>query len=605
MEKIRFILVMSSLVILTQACTEYFDVELVGKSTEETFYSNINEMQSGLNAVYSVLRERDYQKTLSLIGDGLSDDFLYQYGLNSEFGIDGQYLQNFQITSDNEWVRKWYRINYKGIYRANQLLANIQNEINIRIDEDNYDNLSRWHHIYGQALFLRAYYYFNLVRTFGGVSIAPEVIDIEGEVLPRSTLEETYQYIERDLRTSCILMNNGYSFLFNNTQYNTGYGEANKYVGLSLLMKVLITESMNGDGSENWEEARNIGSILCNNYGDAGGALTFNEVLKLEEFYPDLTWDDWKTDFKFDQIYDPDLISRLAVENGGGVAVTFTDMSSCSRGLQNWAAIWRTGNQNLESNSEPVFVVPVLNIVGVNPDAYNYYNYSDPLYALSYGNAHSSTFCPTNDLFVFLAQSEGLDPRNYFGIYSHNMTPMGDRHPDFADNVYWGGLGSANFQMFVKFFLATSTESVVGTGSSPRNLMLLRYSDVLLMYAEALNETGDGVTAIDVINDLRANLRTIGITGAGFPYTVNYGPYVYVRDRIRKERRRELAGEKQRYFDLLRYKTAGETITMALNNEQATQVFNHDFTRGVNELLPIPQIEIELSHGVIEQNVGY
>ncbi len=78
MERMRFIVAMLPLVFLSQACSDYFDVELVGKSTEETFYSNINEMQSGLNAVYSVLRERDFQKTLSLIGDGMSDDFLYQ-----------------------------------------------------------------------------------------------------------------------------------------------------------------------------------------------------------------------------------------------------------------------------------------------------------------------------------------------------------------------------------------------------------------------------------------------------------------------------------------------------------------------------------------------
>ena len=192
---------------LSTGCEDFLEVQMKGKATEENFYSTINELQLSLNSVYTVLRSSDFQNTLALIGDVLSDDFIYQATLYTNFGDDGLRLQNFNITSENSWVRTWYTINYKGIYKANQLLSHINDNIQLIYVEGVDDtDIRRWQQIYGQALFLRAYYYFNLVRTFGGLSIIPEVQDIDNPAVPRSTKEETYAYIEKDLRTACILL---------------------------------------------------------------------------------------------------------------------------------------------------------------------------------------------------------------------------------------------------------------------------------------------------------------------------------------------------------------------------------------------------------------
>jgi hypothetical protein len=203
-----------------------------------------------------------------------------------------------------------------------------------------------------------------------------------------------------------------------------------------------------------------------------------------------------------------------------------------------------------------------------------------------------------------MANFEGIDPRNFYGCYSHNMQPIGYNPPEY--NEYWGGVFTENFQRFVKFFLIANTEVPYGGGGSPRNITLLRYSDVLLLYAEALNETGDRTTPIDIINDIRANLKTsIPKIDNIFKYTISYGPYEYVRDRVRVERRKELCGERIRYFDLLRYGNLGDVVTEAYKNEVAQSKQYLSFVKGVHELLPIPQVEIELSHGVINQNPGY
>src|SRR4030043_458472 len=602
------LLYISGFMFFLSGCESYFDIEPVGKSTEEQFYHNINEFQASLYAVYSVLREQDFQKTLALIGDGLSDDFIYQYKNNGDFGEDGLKLQNFNITADNEWVRKWYEINYKGIYRANQLLKHINDDIYIRFDESEDDDLRRWQHIYGQALFLRSYYYFNLVRIFGGVSLVPEIIDIKNPVTERSSLEDTYKYIEKDLRTACLFLREGnVTSLADQTVIYSGYGEVTQYAGLGLLMKVLITQANSGDGSQNWIEARNIGRVIVSNHGDVGSSLSFNDILKLEDFYPEYTWEEWKIAFKFDKRIDASLKERLSVENGAGNFRTFSDNNS-NRHLANWPDIWRLVSQNLDNNGEPVFVVQTLNIIGVDPDEYNFFTYADQLYATKYDDAHTTALIPSVDLMNLMVGSgaDGLDPRNYHGIYSHNMQPNGERPAAFDGDEYWGGLGSDNFQMFVKFFLVEATEQQSGITSSPRNLMLLRYSDVLLLYAEALNESGDHTTPIEIINNIRANLKaTVDNKSGDFKYTLGYGPYVYVRDRIRIERRKELAGEKERFFDLLRYGTAGDVIPQSLRVEFATSKGNFNFIKGIHELFPIPQIEIELSHGVIKQNSGY
>jgi hypothetical protein len=256
----------------------------------------------------------------------------------------------------------------------------------------------------------------------------------------------------------------------------------------------------------------------------------------------------------------------------------------------------RVDYQNLTANREPVFFVLSMNATGVDPGEINLLNQVDELY--------NEVFCPSKSLMDLMSAYEGIDPRNLYGCYSHNMQPIGYNPPEY--NEYWGGVFTENFQRFVKFFLIADTEVPYGEGGSPRNITLLRYSDVLLLYAEALNETGERMVPIDIINDIRANLKTsIDKIDNIFRYTLSYGPYEYVRDKIRIERRKELVGERIRYFDLLRYGDAADVLTEAYKNEVAQSKQYLSFVKGIHELLPIPQVEIELSHGIINQNPGY
>jgi hypothetical protein len=127
---------------------------------------------------------------------------------------------------------------------------------------------------------------------------------------------------------------------------------------------------------------------------------------------------------------------------------------------------------------------------------------------------------------------------------------------------------------------------------SQQDAVVLRFGEVLLMYAEAQNEiAGPDQSVYDAMNTLRSRVQM-----PGFPagYTKEK-----MRERIRHERRVELAFEGLRHYDLIRWHIAGEV----LNNVKDSKVpyhFEDKFYRW-----PLPQTEIEKSAGVLVQNPNY
>ena len=129
------------------------------------------------------------------------------------------------------------------------------------------------------------------------------------------------------------------------------------------------------------------------------------------------------------------------------------------------------------------------------------------------------------------------------------------------------------------------------------NVRLLRYADVVLMYAEASNELGgtDNIDdALEALNSVRARAR-MGAPAGTLPdiTTTDQGE---LRDAIRQERRVELGMEHDRFFDIVRWGIAQDAL-------HAAGKTNFNGTRDV--LLPIPQTQIDLSAGVLTQNFGY
>ncbi len=116
--------------------------------------------------------------------------------------------------------------------------------------------------------------------------------------------------------------------------------------------------------------------------------------------------------------------------------------------------------------------------------------------------------------------------------------------------------------------------------TKPINIHLMRYSEVLLIYAEAgaMLGNGDATTKLNMVRT-RANLPASTATQLN----------------VWNERRVELAMEQDRFFDLVRQGRAGTIMRAAGKN----------FTDNKNEVFPIPQPQIDLSNGRLKQNTGY
>ena len=151
---------------------------------------------------------------------------------------------------------------------------------------------------------------------------------------------------------------------------------------------------------------------------------------------------------------------------------------------------------------------------------------------------------------------------------------------------------------YVKKFLSP----VVLKEDGDKDWPVLRYADVLLMYAEVLNEIGGPADAISYVNSIR---ERAGLEGLAATDVTNKHR---MRMAIEKERRLELAYENHRWFDLIRTERVIEVMQEHWNTENYyADIIAETGPIVINEnliLLPIPQKEIDINQA-ITQNVGY
>jgi hypothetical protein len=185
-------------------------------------------------------------------------------------------------------------------------------------------------------------------------------------------------------------------------------------------------------------------------------------------------------------------------------------------------------------------------------------------------------FCtPSQNLIAFYtARGEVVRPATTL-LYRGTMTPEGDSVKTICSNPVYNGK--------VYTPLIYNLWNYNGYGFD-HNIRIIRYSDVLLMYAEALIRgaavtTHCGLTADDAVNRVRNRAGLTDITGVTLQQVLD-------------ERRAELALEEDRFFDLIR------------TNKAVTALANKGFTAGKHELFPIPAAQKALNLN-LTQNNGY
>lgn len=187
MRKIAYILIT---VLTLSACNNFLDVDPQGQLTQDSFYEDEKGAVMGINAIYSYMKEwsqigfnwfaiTELPSDNSDSGSELSDGSVARLNLFNDFRYDAGAGE----------LNDWWTGNYKAIASCNMAIDNLpklKNEA-LRIK------------LIAQARFFRGYFYFNMVRTFGGVPLVLSV-PAPGEYnKPRATEEEVYAEIIRDM----------------------------------------------------------------------------------------------------------------------------------------------------------------------------------------------------------------------------------------------------------------------------------------------------------------------------------------------------------------------------------------------------------------------
>jgi hypothetical protein len=226
---------------------------------------------------------------------------------------------------------------------------------------------------------------------------------------------------------------------------------------------------------------------------------------------------------------------------------------------------------------------------------------------LNYGSSLPPFFAPRPIGFT-----DGQAQRWLVNEYAQETTATGGRDPrlpasllfDFTDErgpnftqvygqTFTSRLGAGNQDVFFRKQLNDNNGTATGDSfHSPNNYRFIRYADVLLMYAECLNETNATAQAYQYVDQVRqrAGLRTLTAAKPG----LNHDTFLA---QLKHERITELNGEGHRFNDLARWGDLSNAL-------QTRDAGFRNFVKGKHELLPIPQQDLDINPNM-KQNPGY
>lgn len=245
MKKFLIYCSLATVVIISNSCKKYLSVDPPYAQDAENYFQTPDDFDRALTGAYDMLQG----SFLSFwIGEIASDNSIAGgESVNDSQGL--HQIDNMTHGGVNNELRNIMRWNYTGITRVNYIMEN----------KDNIDFPEK-QHILGEARFLRAYYYFELVKFFGDV---PLIVDKrlgieEAQKLPRTPKTEVYAQIEADLLFSIGILN----------PVASQKGRATKGAAQALLGKVYLYQNKFTEAATILDEVRNSGLYsLISNYG--------------------------------------------------------------------------------------------------------------------------------------------------------------------------------------------------------------------------------------------------------------------------------------------------------------------------------------------------
>ena len=238
--KLKYITAALSAMLLATACSDDFlNRKPYGSTTNEDLGFSENELYLGMVFdTYGHLRSYDVSAMpfvgITSVTSGDADK-----GSTPTDSPEMGQLANFTFNADNGLISAWYTGNFAGVSKANEalsLLATAPQNDSIEVMK-------------AESRFMRALYYFNLVRAFGGMPIVDHKLEQDEQSPARSSLAATYDFIREDLEYAAPLLPE------KSTAGTKWYGRATRGAAKAYLAKVYLYQ-------KNWSEAYRLTSEI-------------------------------------------------------------------------------------------------------------------------------------------------------------------------------------------------------------------------------------------------------------------------------------------------------------------------------------------------------
>jgi hypothetical protein len=488
------------LLVITLSLVACFDLEKTdpNRQNEDTFWTNQDQLESGVFACYDVLQIywRDVAQWLYC---GLSDEGTneYPYEFYDLFRFRGDDLNRFHDT----WITM-----YNMIGRAYQVIERSPDISGAKVAQ-----------ITAEARFFVAWGYYHLQLVFGDHVAYVDGIQSPADRPPRAETGQLYEMMEEQLELAIPDLPVASEYK------DSDYGRITKGAAQALLGKVHMQQKEYAEAEAMFELV--IGS---------------NEYELLEDFE--------------DNFLNLNTINREAI-------LTTNFVSFGTEG----------------------------------PDA-NDWNVRSMFYSMKETNGAYGDIQATNFILESFQtendQDGNPDPRLDATIFHENSSRLyyGEPWDFWYEDVPNPEIISGFYKYSEQEIVATNDGQLIDQMAGT-NFNLIRYADVLLLYAEALNANGNTSVAYDYVDEVRerSNMNPLSTVSPGL------GPNEFL-EQLKHERLVELAGELVRLDDLKRWGDYSSSNTNDPNFET--------FTDGKNDVGPIPQTELDLNPNLI-QNPNY
>ena len=578
MKKIINIFLSTAFCFIIYSCDKFIDVSPKGVIDEELAYSSPEEM---VTAAYASLGDCWYTYPFNLwpYGDVSSDDCLKGGRDVNDTGYHPlEIWSSLTSSSVGEMDELWYRL-YCNISRCNRALISLEQYGESKLGND----LTAIR--IGEVKFLRAHNYFKLLTIFRQIPWIDE--RVQEENLHESIRNDEFSYTE--LFGKVINdFKDAYDIL---PVDQTDGGRVNKIAAASYLAKCYLTLAW-GDG---YEKTNGI-DFINSEYMQKVVNYTDDVVNSKYDYLED-----------FGDIFLPEY--KNSKESIFAVQCSDYQDDNTTFGRANWSnmlngcwGIWSCGwdfhkpSQNLVNAFKTENGLPMF-------DSYN-----DNIDYPVAGRASQQKWDPR------LFHTVGMPTFPYKYEAEYTLTTANSRTP----NTY--GYYTSMKEVPQRSKGETYSDS---WQAFAMNDYIFRYTDVMLMRAEALIELDRLSEARTIINDIReraASSITKHISYAAQYCQISTYPETYFQDKetarkcLRWERRLEMAMENGRFFDLRRWGIASKILNDYVQSEKLSVYEGQSyakyydgayFTAGKNEFFPIPYNQLYYVPGLYSQNEGY